>query len=267
MGKLKDIKQFIKHPVEALLRILNAQEELQFKKLLIKYYKIDQLRTVDLLELFSDFEENLTTYSFLDGTSLITDIMLLKKLARNYPACNYLEVGSWRGESIINVSEVATYCTSISLSPLEMESMNLSKEFINLHGVFSKNAQNISEIFHNSRTFDFNKLGQKFDLIFIDGDHSYEGVLNDTKKIFDLRRDATSVIVWHDYGYSTETVRYSVFKAIMDGIPAEKHKNLYHVSNTMCAVYIENARFSYYLTKFPTFPNKKFSIQLKTNKI
>lgn len=267
MGKLKDIKQFLKHPVEALLRKLNAQEELQFINLLIQDYKIDQLRTVDLLELFSDFEENLTTYSFLDGTSLITDIMLLKKLARNYPACNYLEIGSWRGESIINVSEVATHCTSISLSFHEMESMNLSKEFINVHGIFSKNAQNISEIFHNSRTFDFNKLGQKFDLIFIDGDHSYEGILNDTKKTFDLRKDATSVIVWHDYGYSTETVRHSVLKAIMDGIPAEKHKNLYHVSNTMCAVYIENASFSYYKTKFPTFPNKKFSIKLNTNKI
>lgn len=267
MGKLKNIKQFLKHPIDTLRHKLNAQEELQLRKLLIQDYKIDQLRTLDLLELFSEFEENLTTYSFLDGTSLITDIMLLKKLAKNYPACNYLEIGSWRGESIVNVSEVANHCTSISLSPVEMERMNLSKEFINVHGIFSKNAKNVSEIFHNSRTFDFNKLEQRFDLIFIDGDHSYEGVLNDTKKTFNLRKDSTSIIVWHDYGYSTETVRHSVLKAIMDGVPVEKHHNLYHVSNTMCAIYIENASLSYYSTKFPTFPNKKFSIQLKTIKI
>jgi len=125
----------------------------------------------------------------------------------------------------------------------------------------------ITEILHNSHTFDFNELGQKFDLIFVDGDHSYEGVLNDTRKIFNLRKDNTSVIVWHDYGISTETVRHSVLKAILDGIPAENHKYLYHVSNTMCAVYIENRKFPCSLTKFPSVPNKKFSVKVKADKI
>ncbi|MDQ1267155.1 MAG: hypothetical protein QG635_2309, partial [Bacteroidota bacterium] len=212
-------------------------------------------------------EEDLSTFSFLDCTSTVVDIMLLKKFAKTYPACNYLEIGSWRGESIINISEAAKSCTSITLSPDEMKKMNLNDDYIGVHGFFSKDAKNITEILHNSHTFDFNKLGQKFDLIFIDGDHSYEGVLDDTKKTFNLRKDSSSVIVWHDYGFSPESVRHSVLKAILDGVPAEKHKNLYHISNTMCAVYIENKSFNTYQTIFPIFPNKKFSINIKAYKI
>jgi predicted O-methyltransferase YrrM len=267
MNKLELIKLIIKHPLSVLKKGLFAQQEVQYKNSIVLKYKIDQLPTIDLLELFPHFEEKLTTYSFLDGTSLITDLMILKKLACSFPACNYLEIGSWRGESIKNISEIATHCTSVTLSPAEMKKMNISDEFIKVHGLFSKDIKNISEILHNSRTFDFNTLGQKFDLIFIDGDQSYEGVLNDTKKIFNLRKDETSIIVWHDYGFSTETVRHSVLKAILDGIPSENHKYLYHVSNSICAVYIENRKFSTYLTKFPTYPNKKFAIHVKTEKI
>jgi hypothetical protein len=267
MKKIEILSLLLKNPFTILKKGLLALQEDQFKKSLVFKYNRSQLPTIDLLELFPGFEEELTTYSFLEGTSLITDIMLLKKLAKSFPDCKYLEIGSWRGESIKNISEVASHCTSVTLSPDEMKTMNISDDFIRAHGVFSRNLNNCNEILHNSHTFDFKSLGQKFDLIFIDGDHSYNGVLNDTKKTFSLRKDTTSVIVWHDYGVSTETVRPSVLKAILDGIPAEKHKNLYHVSNTLCAVYIEDRSFSTFLTKFPTFPNKKFKVQVKAERV
>jgi len=266
MKKTELIGLFLKNPLSILKKGLLSQYEAQFKKDLQSKYKISQLPTIDLLDLFDDFEEELTAYSFLDGTSLITDIILLKKLAKKYPNCNYLEIGSWRGESLKNISEVAQHCTSLTLSPAEMKSLGWSQGFVDVHAVFSKGLKNVTELLHNSRTFDFSKIGP-FDLIFIDGDHTYEGVLNDTKKTFDLRKSSSSVIVWHDYGYSTEIVRASVLKAILDGVPAEKHKNLYHVSNTLCAIYIEDGNFNTYQTKFPTYPNKTFSVKLKTSRI
>ncbi len=257
----------IKNPISVLKKGILAQQEAQYKKSLLSTYKIDQLPTVDLFDLFGELDEEISTYSFLDGTSLITDILLLKNLAKRYGKCNYLEIGSWRGESIKNISEVAENCTSFTLSPEEMKTLGFKKGFIDVHAIFSKNTKNISELLHNSQTYDFSKIGQTYDLIFIDGDHTYKGVLNDTKKTFSLRKDESSVIVWHDYGYSPETVRHSVLKAILDGIPGDKHKNLYHVSNTMCAVYIENLKLPTYKSNFPTFPNKKFSVKIKMERL
>ena len=91
--------------------------------------------------------------------------------------------------------------------------------------------------------------------------------MSDSKKVFLLREDEGSVIVWHDYGFNTEDVRYSTLNGILDGIPVEKPKNLFHVSNTMCAIYMENKQFGTKFTKFPSAPNKKFSVQLKAEKM
>ncbi|MBE0673970.1 MAG: class I SAM-dependent methyltransferase, partial [Bacteroidales bacterium] len=242
---------------------VKAREQEYYRKKLIKEYNTEQLPTISILDLFPDLEEEIQSYSFLSGTSLITDLVLLKSFARKRSGCAYLEIGSWRGESLVNVSDVTEDCTSLTLSADEMRQLNFGEEFIKVHGVFSNHIQSIKRIEANSHTFDFNKLDKKFDLIFIDGDHSYEGVLNDTRKVFQLRKNQNSVIVWHDYGFHTEDARYTTLKAILDGVPKEKHKNLYHVSNTMCAVYIETIDLPKQFTKFPSYPDKKFSLKIK----
>ncbi|MBL7898450.1 MAG: class I SAM-dependent methyltransferase [Crocinitomicaceae bacterium] len=237
-------------------------DEDRHQKMCAEKYNKKQLPTVNLAELAASRSETIEPFSFLDGTSMITDIFLLKTLARKFSNCNYLEIGSWRGESIANVSSVAEKCTSVTLSPEEMRTMNFGEKFISCHGVFSEGIKNISTYHANSHSFDFKSLNEKYDVIFIDGDHSFAGVLNDTRKVFDLRKDKKSFIVWHDYGYSAETVRYSVLNAILQGIPEDKHKHLFHVSNTMCAIYCEDLNLNVQYVDFPTMPDKKFKIEL-----
>jgi predicted O-methyltransferase YrrM len=267
MKRIEKLRLLLRYPRTIIFNGINSLNEELFRSRIKEKYGLEQLPTVDITEIIPDFQEELSTYSFLEGTSLITDIILLKSLARGHRNCHYLEIGSWRGESIINVSEIAESCISITLSEDELRQKNFSEDVIRVHGVYSKNAKNIRTIKHNSYTYDFTKLKERFDLIFIDGDHSYIGVLSDTKKVFNLRKSSDSVIVWHDYGYSTESVKPSVLAAILDGIPVDKHNNLYHVSNTMCAVYIENQKFKTYHTKFPTYPDKKFSVKVMVHKI
>ena len=64
------------------------------------------------------------------------------------------------------------HCTTINLSAEEMKGLNLSNKSIEVHGAFSKNIKNQTENFHNSHTYDFENLKDKFDLIFIDRDNS-----------------------------------------------------------------------------------------------
>lgn len=261
------LKIFLKSPISVFKKGILAQEEYYHKERIKSKYSIEQLPTIDFLELFPNFNEELDCYSFLNGTSLITDLLLLKTLAKSYDKCSYLEIGSWRGESLANVSKVANECISVTLSEKQMREMNFAEGFIKVHGIFSKNLSNVEVIGANSHDFDFTSLNKKFDLIFVDGDHSYKGVSNDTKKVFSLRKNENSIIVWHDYAFNTEDTRCSVLEAILDGIPKEFHSNLYHVSNTMCAVYIENKKFDTYLTKFPSYPNKKFEVKLSAKKL
>lgn len=261
------IKIFLSSPLKIIKRGILSQYENHFKQQVEKKYQMTQLPTIEISDLLGEIEETIDNYSFLSGTSLVTDIFLLKSLAKKFDKCIYLEIGSWRGESVFNVSEVAKTCYSVTLSSEEMLSMNFDQKFIDVHGVFSKGKENIITIGKNSQFFDFSTLNEKFDLMFIDGDHTFEGVLSDTKKVFELRRNENSIIVWHDYGLNVEETRHSVLNAILDGIPKDKHKNLYQVSNTLCAVYIENLELQKSHIKFPTYPNKKFSISMKIEKL
>lgn len=267
MNKKLGLKILLQNPFAVIMEGIRVQEQAYFKKKIVSEHQIEQLPTIDLLDLFPNLNETVDSYSFLTGTSLITDFILLKSLARKFEKCAYLEIGSWRGESLVNLNAVTSDLTSLTLSEAEMENFNFGADFIKVHGLFSNHIETITKVEHNSHTYDFSKLERKFDLIFIDGDHSFEGVLNDTKKTFSLRKDSKSIIVWHDYGFDTENVRYNTLKAILEGIPAEKHKNLYHVSNTMCAVYIEDLDLPTTQTRKPTFPNKKFTINVTAEKI
>ena len=69
-------------------------EQMEFKNRLYLEYKVKQLPTIDLLDLFPNLEIDINTYSFLPGTSLITDMVLLKSLANRFKECSYLEIGS-----------------------------------------------------------------------------------------------------------------------------------------------------------------------------
>ena len=178
--------------------------------------------------------------SFLGGGSGPTDYLLLLILSKQYKYFDYLEIGTWRGESIRNILEMKTCkkAVSITLDPNEFVESNSSiYETSNVFLDF--NDKRLKQIFADSKKYDFSGLG-KFDLIFIDGDHSYEGIHQDTKNALKLLKDDNSVIVWHDYSYDNDqNVRFSTLKAIKDAIPIEEHKYLYYVENTMSAVYIK----------------------------
>ncbi|HNW98883.1 MAG TPA: class I SAM-dependent methyltransferase [Bacteroidales bacterium] len=249
-----------------LLNAILDDEEVKKNYVFSKYNLPNGLPKVDITELFPDFEDTILPYSFLDGSSLPTDFALLRGFAKKIHCKDYFEIGTWRGESVAVISPLAESCTTLNLPDDEMRKLKLSEDYINMHRFFSKDLKNVTHIQANSLTYDFSQLNKKFDLIFIDGDHHSESIKSDTMNAFKLLKDEKSIIVWHDYGLGTETVRWNTLAGILDGCPAECRNKIYHASNTLCAFYT-NEKLKTSVLKPNEKPGKYFSVHLKAHRI
>ncbi len=184
-------------------------------------------------------DENVTVepYAFLGGSCLATDMALLQQLCKMNKVEDYLEIGTWRGESVANVAPYVKNCFTLNLPDEMMKSMGLDPDYINMHRYFSNGISNITHLFGHSQSFDFGKLNKKFDLIFIDGDHHTEAVRKDTITALALMKNENSILVWHDASIDPETPRFEVLLGIYSAIPKANHKHIYMVSNSLCAIY------------------------------
>ncbi len=259
---IKAIGLLIKHPY-----LLNAvlQNEIPFKKVVQKKYGIKNgLPVID----YSDIVDNnvhVSPYACLDGGSLPTDLMLLNSLAQSKPDTKYFEIGTWRGESVANVSRYAKECNTLNEPVSRMKANGLPPEIINQLRFFSKDLVNVNHLEGDSASFDYSDYNSSMDLIFVDGDHTYNGVKNDTEKVLPLIKDENSIIVWHDYAVHPDTTRWEVLLGILDGLPKNLHKHLYAVSNTKCAI-LSKKDWKSTTQKKTTTPNKSFLIKIETQK-
>lgn len=258
------IKQLITKPL-SIRRIVDLNE--YYDRYLLKKYGFNTLPTIELHQLFPEFNQFVEKYTYLEGNSLPIDIALLKSFAQTYQDCKYFEIGCWRGESLYNVAQTAHKCVSLSLSGEEMVQMGFDSRLPQQNHFLTAKLPNVEFHLHNSFTFDYSTLNDKFDLIFVDGDHHYKGVRIDSSNVVKLRKDDTSIIVWHDYGISPERPRAEVLAGILDGLPKELHPNLYHISNTLCAVLIMKEYKDLKPALFPTIPTKLFDIKIQVRPI
>jgi len=187
-------------------------------------------------------------------------------LSKRFEKCKYFEIGTWRGESVFNVAQNAEKCHTLNLSKEQILDLGLSSDYADLHGFFSKKNPKIIHHFGDSRYFDYQKLNQSFDLIFIDGDHTFDFVKNDTQKVFKHLVHKSSIVVWHDYAYNPEKPRPEVYAGILAGLPKDLPGNLYHVSNTMCAIYLPEKVTSQQLF-VPVAPTNVFQVEIKQRKV
>lgn len=179
---------------------------------------------------------HLEHWSFSGGGSMPTDIALLKALCSSFENCSYFEVGTWTGESAANLSQSCSKIYSLDLPESELRSLGASEEYIKKQGYLLKDIPHAKCIKANSLLFDFSSLNEAFDVVFIDGDHHYDAVFSDTQNALKHLVHSKSFIVWHDYAHQPGSLRWEVYKAILDAVPVEKHSNLISFKNTLCAV-------------------------------
>src|SRR5262245_38062428 len=111
---LQALLYMLKYP-SALKRVY-LSEEVHRNEVIRKYNLPKGLPVIDIVDLLGPVNETVTPFSFLEGTSSPTDMLLLKGLAKRFPAGEYFEIGTWRGESVTIIASAGIHCTTLNLS-------------------------------------------------------------------------------------------------------------------------------------------------------
>ena len=103
-----------------------------------------------------------------------------------------LETGTRYGRTTMNL---AKFC------PPDGRVVSIDMNQTNSRETLSRMSDDIKKkvtlIEHDTNTFDFSTIG-KFDMIFIDGDHSADGAISDTLNAVKILKPG-GVIFWHDF--------------------------------------------------------------------
>jgi len=206
--------------------------------------------------------------TFMAGGSTYLDYIFIKSLAVKFNLKTYLEIGTWMGESIAQVSEVVEQCYSISLpdnDPSLVSYFESINEKNNFSRYFSKQRTNIKHYYEDSKTFDFNEIPGDIDLVFIDGDHSYDGVRCDTENVFRRIDPKKTIVVWHDFKEIRNNYIMTTVNGVYDALPEQLHKNLFAVDNNMCGIYIPDRFINQF--NFEQSANEIYSYQTSLVKV
>tara|TARA_Y100000748_G_scaffold272968_1_gene247193 strand:- start:346 stop:1128 length:783 start_codon:yes stop_codon:yes gene_type:complete len=114
---------------------------------------------------------------------------------------------------------------------------NIINESIYDKFLFSKTKyeSKIDVIFENSLNFDEKRFINKFDLIFIDGGHTYSIVKSDSEKSFKMLK-TNGIILWHDFVPGKESAK-NIVKYIND---ISDEKKILHIKNTSLCYFRKN---------------------------
>jgi predicted O-methyltransferase YrrM len=141
----------------------------------------------------------------LDPSQIASEILQLLKLLRSNPPKTVLEIGTYRGGTFFLFSRVAApdaILISLDLPP-SRSGLGYPSWRRGLFRSFAKAQQKIELVLADShQTVTVTRIqqllgGRQLDFLFIDGDHSYEGVKSDYEMYSPLVRNG-GLIAFHD---------------------------------------------------------------------
>lgn len=176
-----------------------------------------------------------------DGNISIPELMSINRAIGVHKPLNLFEIGTFNGRTTLNMASNCSKKSKVYTLDLPKEKLNstnlpidpgeksfIDKEVIGSNYLGTVYEKKIIQLLGDSATFDFSCFNNKIDFIFIDGSHSYEYVLNDSKKALELLRDGQGVIMWHDYGRWIGVTKALNKLYLKD----ERFKDLKHIQGT-----------------------------------
>jgi hypothetical protein len=139
------------------------------------------------------------------------ELLSIIGLAKSFlkPGQNFLEIGTFDGNTAHNVAINIPQVSKVITMDLPEDTSEVAKFAYDDYLVKSKNRskkkhlhlKNVEQIYHNSTTYDFDRL--TFNFSFIDGGHDYETVKSDTLNVLKYIQ-RPGIILWHDYDVECE---------------------------------------------------------------
>jgi predicted O-methyltransferase YrrM len=195
-------------------------------------------RTVPIEAVIGRSIGRLDQFSYLDQTSTVLDLLLLKALVRRFAGAQYFEIGTFRGESAVAVAEDSASVVTLSLPDGRLRELGVAEDQIAAHRTFSNGHPRIEHVFADSAEFDVTRYAGWADVLFIDGDHEFHAVERDTRRFWHVHKPHDGIVVWHDGFQSPLQPRWEVLAGIMEGIPIKDRPHLVHVSNTLSVAWL-----------------------------
>jgi predicted O-methyltransferase YrrM len=146
------------------------------------------------------------------------ELVILSALVRHLQPRRLVEIGTAEGRTTLNLvhhapadAEVITLDLPPSAPDATLESGKDYRQMgIESPGSLIRDhplATRIRPILADSTRFDWGPYARSVDFAFIDGDHSYEGVRQDSENLLGAMRDG-GVLLWHDYGVADGVTRH-----------------------------------------------------------
>jgi predicted O-methyltransferase YrrM len=183
------------------------------------------------------------TYGDVSWQELVT----LSSLVVHYKPLRIFEIGTFMGKTTYHLAAnspdqarvftldlpQAGFEETIAQNPYDMNLLHEGKR--HEVGHYFKNTayeSKIKQIFCDSRSFDETPYADSMDMIFVDADHFYPSVINDTQKALRmLSKDGPGkVILWHDLRQ-----RSDVERGILELCGRDKIR---HIKDTMIGIYV-----------------------------
>lgn len=121
------------------------------------------------------------------------------------------EFGTWIGRSALGFSKNFKHVTTIDyINGSDISYAYQAENKSCRAGELILNVENVTFINENSLTYDFTRYNQKYDVIFVDGNHSYTGCTTDMNNALRIAKPNNSLVFVHDYGNPGMGVRAAV---------------------------------------------------------
>ncbi len=191
---------------------------------------IRELYPTELFERLAEIELPLLSINEESGHSNQVDLLYVAAIAKLVGAANIFEFGTYIGRTTYGLSLASTNARVTTLNLPPEEDPRIAESLGRLYKGTEREGQ-ISQLLGDSKTFDPTPYTGSMDFVFVDADHGYESVKNDSEKALVMLRPG-GLVVWHDFSVrSPGVIRYLS--------ELSRERSLFRLKHTCLVVYLD----------------------------